>query len=113
MITVFLKKFDSSYSDTVEVHHISEIINGKTLLVPLDTPHFLLYVTEKHAKYYVHPHGNFAYMFNGVYTWNPRHVGRYRTSNRIVFIDTRRTVLNQKVFDEALATIEERWTEKE
>ena len=48
-----------------------------------------------------------------VYTWNPRHVGRYRTSNRIVFIDTRRTVLNQKAFDEALATIEERWTERE
>ena len=65
MVTVFLKKFDWSYSDTVEVHHISEIINGKTSLVPLDTPHFLLYVTEKDAKYYVHPHGNFSYMFNG------------------------------------------------
>ena len=69
MITVFLKKFDSSYSDSVMVHHISEIINGKTSLVPIDSPHFLLYVNEKHAKYYVHPQGNFAYMFNGT-TYN-------------------------------------------
>lgn len=64
MITVFLKKFDSSYSDTIKVHHISEIINGKTSLVPINTPHFLLYITENRAKYYVHPHGNFTYMFN-------------------------------------------------
>ena len=64
MITVFLKNISSSYSDTIDVHHISEIINGPTSLVPLDTPHFLLYVNEDRAKYYVSPLGNFTYMFN-------------------------------------------------
>lgn len=65
MVTVFLKKFDSSYSATVKVHHISEIINGRTSLVPINTLHFLLYVTEKDARYFVYPHGNFSYMLNG------------------------------------------------
>lgn len=65
MITVFIKNNSTYYDDTVDVHHISEIINGKTSLVPIDTPHFLLYVTEDRAKYYVSPLGNFTYMFNG------------------------------------------------
>jgi len=65
MITVFLKNIVTSYSDTVVVYHISEIINGKTSLVPIDVPHFLLYVNENFAKYFVYPQGNFAYTFNG------------------------------------------------
>jgi hypothetical protein len=65
MITVFLKNNSTAYSDTVDVHHISEIINGPTSLVPIHAPHFLLYVTEDRAKYFVYPQGNFAYTFNG------------------------------------------------
>lgn len=64
MITVFLKNNSTSYSDTVDVHHISEIINGPTSLVLIHAPHFLLYVNENRAKYYVSPLGNFTYMFN-------------------------------------------------
>jgi hypothetical protein len=64
MITVFLKNNSTAYSDTVDVHHISEIINGPTSLVPIHAPHFLLYVTEDRAKYYVSTLGNFTYMFN-------------------------------------------------
>ncbi len=66
MITVFLKSNRTAYSDTIDVHHISEIINGPTSLVPIHAPHFLLYVTEDRAKYYVSTlgKGNFTYMFN-------------------------------------------------
>ena len=46
-----------------------------------------------------------------VFTWNPRHVGKYRTSNRIWFADIRKTPLTKELLQEAADTIEERWRE--
>lgn len=77
MITVFLKNNRTTYSDTVDVHHISGIINGPTSHVPVDTPHFLLYVTEDRANYYVSPLSDITYMFNGT---------KYRVADNKSFI---------------------------
>lgn len=46
-----------------------------------------------------------------VFTWNPNHVGKYRTSNRIWFADIRKTPLTKELLQEAADTIEERWRE--
>ena len=46
-----------------------------------------------------------------IFTWSPRHWGKYRTSNRIWFADMRKKPFTSALLDEALQTINERWQE--
>lgn len=46
-----------------------------------------------------------------IFTWNPNHWGKYRTSNRIWFADMRKKPFTSALLDDALQTISERWQE--